>query len=295
MPHILKNNAIEMHIDLPHEGYNASRFDYSGKISSFKFKNIVISALENPKSKSKRSLGQGFYNEFGINTALGFKDAKIGGWFHKIGVGLLKKTEDTYNFLHKFEIKPAEFTVKTDNNKITINCKSESINGYAYVLSKEIELQEEGFTINYKLKNTGKKLIITDEYVHNFIAINNEPINDNYELNFPFALKPELFEETVNPEYKVIISKDQLKFTDQIEKEFFFSNLSGSSYEKAGWELSNRKNNIKISETGDFKTNKVNVWGLPHVISPELFIDITINPGMLKQWSRYYNIVNTTL
>ncbi|NRD24212.1 hypothetical protein HNV10_13215 [Winogradskyella litoriviva] len=294
MPHILKNNTIEIHIDLPQEGYNGSRFDYSGKITTLKFKNILLSAIENPKSANANSLGQGFYNEFGIDTALGFKDAKIGGWFHKIGVGLLKKTDDTYNFLHKHEIKPAKFTVKTHNNKITIHCKPEPMHGYAYLLSKEIELQNDGFTISYRLENTGNKPIITDEYVHNFMAINNDTISDNYELNFPFNLKPELFEETVNPEDKVNIGKDYLKFKDLIEEEFFFSNLSGSEYEKAGWELSNHKSDIKISETGDFKTNKVNVWGLPHVISPELFIAININPGRLKQWSRHYKIVDTT-
>ena len=32
-----------------------------------------------------------FINEFGIDTALGFDETDIGGWFHKIGIGFIKK------------------------------------------------------------------------------------------------------------------------------------------------------------------------------------------------------------
>jgi hypothetical protein len=127
------------------------------------------------------------------------------------------------------------------------------------------------------------------------MSINNDSIGNNYELNFPFHLKPALFEETVNPEQKVIIGLDSIKFTDTIEYEFFFSNLSGNESVLAKWELTNHKENIRINETGSFKTNKVNLWGQKHVMSPELFFNININPGKSVNWSRHYKIEKTNL
>ncbi len=193
MPHLIKNKNLEVHIDLPEEGYSFSRFDWTGKITQVKFQNTPLSIAERTDMVHDAEFGKGFYNEFGMDTALGFEETTIGGWFHKIGVGLLKKEDDQYLFHKKYEIKPAQFEITTTMDKILINCISESVNGYAYVLKKEIVLQESGFTINYQLDNTGEKDIRTEEYVHNFMAINSALMGSDYVLKFPFQLKPGLF------------------------------------------------------------------------------------------------------
>jgi hypothetical protein len=144
--------------------------------------------------------------------------------------------------------------------------------------------------IKYHLKNTGKKTIYTDEYNHNFIAIDKELIGSDYLLKFPFYIKPEQFEETVNNEEKVDIGEKEIRFNGTPEEPFFFSNLSGNQNIEAGWELINTKTKVGISETGSFKTTKVNLWGWKHVISPELFFEITVEPGKEIEWSRTYNI-----
>ena len=269
MSHILKNKNLEIQIDLPAENYNFSRFDWTGNIVSVKFNNIQLASTESATYENEMQIGKGFYNEFGIDTALGFNEAAIGGWFHKIGVGLLKKDNEEYVFNRNYEIKPADFEIKYTSNTILISCKSEFNNGYSYVLKKEIKLEEHGFTINYDLENTGEKEIITDEYVHNFLAINKELIGRNYVLEFPFKLMPAFFLETVNPEQKVTIGQNDVTFKDSPKEQFFFSNLTGYKNVKPQWELKNLESKISISETGNFHTNKVNLWGWKHVISPE--------------------------
>ena len=290
MAHILKNKNLEIHIDLPLENYNFSRFDWTGKIVKVKFQTILVSGIERSDCGEEQHFGKGFYNEFGIDTPLGFDEVKIGGWFHKIGIGLLKKDDNQYIFNKAYEIKPAEFKTTANSNKIIIECKSQAINGYSYLLKKEIELFESSFVINYFLQNTGAKPIITNEYNHNFVAINKDSIGKNYILKFPFQLKPKLFGEIVNPEQKVDIGQNEIKFNGVPKEQFFFSNLSGDETVDAGWELINLKNKIGISETGSFKTNKVNLWGWEHVISPELFFNIDINSGQSIKWSRTYNL-----
>lgn len=290
MAHILKNENLELHIDTPFENYNFSRFDWTGKIIKVKFKDIQLSSVEITDCQNKNYFGKGFYNEFGIDTALGFDEAEVGGWFHKIGVGLLKKDDNQYLFNKNYEIKPAEFKVVAKSNKIIISCKSDTVCGYSYLLKKDIELHDSSFTIKYYLENTGKKDIVTNEYCHNFTAINKDLIGSDYILKFLFQLKPKLFGETVNLEQKVDIGINDIKFNGSPKEPFFFSFLNGSEKVDAEWELINLKSKIGISEVGSFKTDKVNLWGWKHVISPELFFNIFIKPGESIEWSRNYNL-----
>lgn len=290
MTHILKNRNIEIYVDLPDEGYKNSRFDWTGKITSVKYKGKPLSGNEIPNQGHDQFYGKGFYNEFGINCPLSYNETEKGGWFHKIGIGLLKKEESEYEFHKQYEIKPADFKVDIGATQIRIICKSESINGYSYRLEKEIQIQKNGFEIRYFLQNTGAKDIITDEYTHNFISLDREDVGKDYVLKFPFRLITKLFKETVNPEGIVQFSDNEIGFADSPSSQFFFSNLSAGKSVKAQWELENTKNKIGISEQGDFTTKSINLWGRKEVISPELFIDLNIKAGHSKRWLRSYNI-----
>jgi hypothetical protein len=290
MPHILKNKNLEIRIDLPHENYKFSRFDWTGKIVSVKFQGIPVSAIERPDNENEHIFGKGFYNEFGIDMALGFSETEIGGWFHKIGVGLLKKVDPQYLFSKKYEVKPAEFQVSMKPNKLILECRSAAVSGFSYFLKKEIEIDRDSFRISYYLENTGERDMETTEYVHNFMAIAGEFMGSDYVLRFPFLLNQALFDQVVNPERKLDIAQKEIRFNGLPTDEFFFSNLSGHKTVVPEWQLMHLKHKIGIKETGDFSTNKVNVWGWKHVISPELFIDIFLKPGESKEWARTYQM-----
>ena len=289
MAHILKSNSLKVAIDLPLENYKGSRFDWSGKISSIRFKDLPLTTIEDAGSKDVNFLGKGLYNEFGITNPVGYNETPKGGWFHKIGVGLLKKEHKQYLFHRKHVIRPAHFDITYEDRKIIIICKSELVNGYSYILKKEISISENSFTINYFLHNTGEKKIITDEYVHNFMAINNALIGEDYTLKFPFQINSSLFDETVNSENKVEIGLDNVTFNKTPEKQFFFSNLTGGKELQAEWVLTNLKTGVGIKEIGNFKTDKINLWGWKHVISPELFFKISVDPKKTIEWSRAFN------
>jgi hypothetical protein len=290
MGHLLKNQNIEIEIDLPFENYQFSRFDWTGKITNVKFKQISLTNIENIDAADVNVLGKGFYNEFGIETPLGFDETKIGEKFHKIGVGLLKKIDNQYAFHKLYKIEPLDFQISTNNTGMIMNCIAPVVNGYAYELLKEIELCESGFAVKYFLKNTGEKIIQTDEYAHNFLSINKEFIDSDYSLNFPFQIEPELFGETINPESSVTIGKQNINFQNSPNKQFFFSNLSGGDKVDASWELKHLRTKIGIREFTNFQTKKVNLWGWKHVVCPELFFDINIAPGESQEWTRRYEV-----
>ncbi len=292
MSYLLRNKNLEIEIDFPLENYNFSRFDWTGKIVSAKYRNITFASAEDPNDPNQNHLGKGFYNEFGIESPLGFDETKIGDWFHKMGVGLLQKENAHYSFHTPYKVKPAEFHTSIQANQVELTCISALVNGFAYELRKKIELLETGFTIKYALKNTGRKMICTDEYVHNFTAINTDFIGKNYNLNFPFDLKPKRFEETINSESAVSIGEKEITFNGTPNEPFFFSNLSGGKKVPATWELINETTKLGIREKASFETNKINLWGCKHVISPELFFDIRVAPGDSTKWTRSYEFFN---
>ena len=166
--------------------------------------------------------------------------------------------------------------------------KPESYNGYGYLLKKHFSIKENTFTIHYTLKNTGEKTIITDEYVHNFVAIDNSPINQEYALKFPFQPIPSSFIEHVNPENKINFIKSNLVVKDAINDVFFFSNLSGGKEVPATWTLTHKKSGISVSEIGDFETHKINVWGKKSCYKHRAFKQLIIPPNETTQWSRTY-------
>jgi len=290
MAHILRNSNVEIRIDFPQEIYKHARFDWTGMVSEVKYLNKPVSGFEKLDGRDDSLFGKGFYNEFGIVNPLGFEEAKIGDWFHKIGIGLLRKEESQYYFHKEHEIKPAQFSVIKETDKIIFKCKSPEYNDFSYLFEKEIILRESGFEVKYHLENTGQQKINTSEYNHNFLAIDKDLIGSDYILKFPFQLNPKLFGETVNPEQLIEIGKKEIRFLGNLNEEFFFSNLSGGSTVEAKWELENIRSKIGISETVNSPTNSINLWGRNHVISPELFIDIEVNPGSSKTWTRAYHL-----
>ncbi len=295
MPHILKNDILEIQWDLPREGYDFSRFDRTGKITGLSFQGIPVTTLERTDRVNPAHYGRGLYNEFGIETAIGFEQTSPGEWFHKIGVGALRKMERPYLFSDPYETRPARFETELHADKIRVKCQSENLNGYAYLLTKEFILQENRLVIHYQMHNTGSKRIDTDEYVHNFLGINNEPIGKDYVLGFPFKLTEEAFQQLVNPEDIMDFRNNEVNFQKSTEEQFFVSHLNGKKSIPAHWELLHLKSNIGIRETGNFETDKVNLWGWTHVVCPELFHNISVNPGSGVDWSRtfeFYHINN---
>ncbi len=290
MPHLLANDSIELDIQLPFEGYQLARFDWTGKIHRIKFRGMQLSGCEDASRRNHIDLGKGLYNEFGITTPLGYNETTIGDWFHKIGIGLLKKKGTEYQFHGEFEVRPARFKTDATGTDIKMTCTSDVYNGYAYVLQKVITLRDQGFEIIYDLENTGSKPIITDEYNHNFIQFAREWNADAFSLDLPFPIQPHRMTEMVNPEGVVVLGVSAFNFKNKPTTPFFFADISGGTSVDAHWILRNHASGITIEERGDFQTDSINLWGAPEVISPELFIKLHIPPGKSYNWSRRYTI-----
>jgi len=243
--------------------------------------------------KKINSGGRGFYNEFGIDSAIGYDECQAGQRFHKIGTGMLTKDTEPYFFLKNYDVLPAVIEFELLGEKVVFTVKSSELNGYAYHLKKSVMLDNSSFSIKYELENTGIKPFRTSEYVHNFLCLNGRTINEDYSLKFPFIINPATFTETVNRLSQVSFENDMVNWNSDIAEPFFFSNMNSKTKESSWWELIQKKERIGVKESCYGKVNKVNLWGTRHVVSPELFHPIDLNPGEKECWIRTFDFFNT--
>ena len=285
MSFVLKNKNLCLEFHNSEEGYQGSRFTQIGKLFAISFKGVSFTTNELQNGFSKEH-GTGFYNEFDIDTALGYEETKKGDWFHKIGVGLLKKEDEVYDFLKKYECNKAAITAQLSENSMVFEANQKEYNGYGYHLKQEYILNGNGFSINYRLENTGSKTIKTSEYNHNFLQIQNALISPAYRLNFIPEIKMSKHSEFVNPNDAVDFNEKQLTFKATPESDFFISDVQAKSGIILGWELVQKS--FKIKAATNFTPTKMNIWGTGHVMSPELFAEIMVKPDEVKTWNRSY-------
>jgi len=285
----LRNNVLEIEIGEPGEMYTGSRFDHSGNIRQITFnKKHTFCTTENAEFSSVH--GFGLLNEFDFNGPAGYSDANPGARFLKIGVGsLLKENPVPYSFLNKFKNEPLEFDlVQPSETQLDFKTKSPLVAGIQTLYGKKLSISDNQLTIDYFLKNCGEKCFSTEEYCHNFFAIDQHGVSADYLLKFDFELQPELFSKFLNPEGLMILAPNSVSWKNKPLYDFFIAGLSGTQQRKASWTLTNKRERVGVSEHTDFESSKINLWGNGHVISPELFHKISLAPGEEASWKRIY-------
>lgn len=288
----LENELLRLDIQKPGKPYRGSRFDWTGQIIQVTYLNkYTFCTTELINGYEANEKGRGLYNEFGLDEPIGYYECSVGKKFPKIGIGLLTKdNNENYNFSKSYRITPYSFPYFVEKTKTQFFCETEKGKDYSFQLDKRIELNKNTFTIFYTLYNCGKKVINTNEYVHNFLSINKKSIDKNYQLSFPFKLIPERFESIVNPGNVVQFEDGLVTWSAVPQNAFFVANINTDFNGKGKWTLVNLEEKIGIQETTDFNVQKINLWGHAHVVSPELYIKIFAEPGEKISWSRTYSI-----
>jgi hypothetical protein len=289
---VIKNDSLELEIQEPGERYKGSRFDWTGQITQIRYQGKHTFCTEETTDPGLlHMLGRGLYNEFGIDKPIGYDDCAVGDQFPKIGIGLLTKDNaDAYNFFKSYSIDPFTFTINSGRGQISYICDASEYRGYAFHLKKTIALADKAFSITYQFENRGSRTIHTNEYVHNFLAVNRRAINHLYRLRLPFEIDPAQFGEAVNPDNVVQFEKNMITWKSQPEKQFFFSNIHIGQSKNIFWMLEHSMEKVGITERAGFPIRRMNLWGSGHVVSPEIFYELKAAPGETKSWIRTYEV-----
>jgi hypothetical protein len=308
----LSNAKISLAMYLPDSKkgyYRSTRFDWSGAIYSLIYEGheyyghwydridpkVINWVYEGPEIVSGPcSALCGPVNEF--QPPLGFNEAKPGGTFIKIGVGVLRKGDGNYNSYEPYEVldcgtwsvnKGADFIefvqVLNDNNS-----------GFAYIYRKVIKLSEgkPEMVIEHSLKNTGTRQINSSVYNHNFIVLDRQAPGPDFIFKVPYQIKAV---QTPKKELAEIRGNQVVYLKNLSGEDEAVVIMEGFSEKISDTEIiiENQKVGAGIRISGNRPLIKSILWSVRTVLAVEPFNAISIEPGGEFTWDNrfeYYTL-----
>jgi hypothetical protein len=311
----ISNGELHAKFYLPdalHGYYRGTRFDWSGVIAALEYRghnyygrwyNRVDPQVHDFKyegaeiAASTCSGVTGPVEEFQTNQhALGFDEAKVGGTFIKIGVGVLRKDSERYDFVKQYEmVDPGKWSVKTHADSVEFTqALTDPSTGYGYIYSKTVRLVagKPEMVLEHHLKNTGRRAIHTSVYNHNFLALDHAAPGPDFSLTFPFQIHSP---EPPNKDLAEIRGNQFVYLKTLGDRETVFAPLTGFSDNPKDYDIriENRRVGAGMLIRGNRPLSHLNLWSIRSVLAVEPFIAMTIEPGSEFTWEvsyQYYTL-----
>jgi hypothetical protein len=295
--------------DIQNGYYRGTRFDWSGVISNLDYQghryfgpwftktdpavtDFIYKGMDIIAGPCSAITGP--VEEFSTDgTALGYDEAKPGGTFVKIGVGVLRKPKDggPYSSFRLYEIAdPGTWKVRTKNEWIEFTHElADPMSGFAYHYSKTIRLTtgRPEMVMDHTLKNTGKRAIATSVYNHNFLVLDGQPPGPDFVIKVPFEIKTRQAPDKTLTE----VRGNQFVYLKALkDKEVVYTEWHGFGSGTADYRftIENRKVGAGLHITGDRPLARVVLWSIRTVLSLEPYVAMTIEPGQEFTWRYTY-------
>ena len=287
--------------------YRGTRFDWAGNVSSLEYKGhnyygqwytrsdprVHDFAFEGADIVTSTCCKiQGPVEEFKTNeSALGFDEAKVGGTFIKIGVGVLRKDSEQYDAFKQYElVDPGKWTVKTHGDSVEFTHElTEATTGYGYIYRKIVRLVagKPEMVLEHHLKNTGRRAIYGTVYGHNFLMLDRQTTGPDFLVTFPFQL------QSLQPPNKDLgeIRGNQFVFLKALaNRDVVYTRLSGFTENPRDNEIriENRHAGAGMVIRGNRPLSELALWSIRSVLAVEPFITMAIEPGSEFDWDVTY-------
>jgi hypothetical protein len=307
----ISNGQIRAKLNLPdaQKGYyRGTRFDWSGIIAHLEYKghtyfepfyerfdpSVRDVDLKNGVVAGPISATSGPVDEFGSadGATQGYAEAKPGGTFIKIGVGVLRKPNDSkYDHYYPYEIAdPGKWTIKKGRGWIQFTQEvSDPASGYGYIYRKTVRLVQGQPTmlLEHALKNTGSKAIEGTVYNHNFFRIDHQATGPDFSIDFPFQISGT--REMANLAEVHGKQIDYLKTLGNGDTAATQIKGFGDTAADYGITVENRKTGAGVHVIGDKPVARVYLWSVKTTLCPEVYINLQIPPGQESQWTATYH------
>jgi hypothetical protein len=293
----ITNGLIRAHFYLPDSKagyYQATRFDWSGIISSLEYDgHSFYGQWFETYSPTTHDAVMGPVEEF---APIGYNEATSGGDFLKIGVGMLAKPDESaYNSFKLYPIaNPGKWKIKKKAGQIQFAHKlDDSEYSYEYCKTLKLTKGKPELVLTHTLKNTGKKTIETAVYDHNFLVIDNQIAGPGYVVNFPENVKGtgKGFGEIARLQDNKLIFLRELNRGESV----YCSGLLGLGNNVPNYDLSveNRKTGAGVRIRCDQPLLKLVFWASFKTVCPEPYIQIRVEPGKAFSWKISYEYYTT--
>jgi hypothetical protein len=306
----ISNGQIRATLNLPdaQKGYyRGTRFDWSGVIAHLEYDghtyfepfyekfdpNVRDVDLKNGVIAGPISATSGPVEEFGgaDGATPGYAEAKPGGTFIKIGIGVLRKPDDSkYDHYYRYEIADSgRWTVKKGPGWVQFTQEvNDHASGYGYFYRKTVRLVKgkPEMILEHMLKNTGSKTIEGNVYNHNFFVIDHQPTGPDFAINFPFQISGT--REMAN---LAEVHGNQVNYLKTLENgETAATQIKGFGDTAKDYDISveNRKTRAGVHVTGDKPIARVFLWSVKTTLCPEVYVNLQIKPGQESKWNARY-------
>lgn len=275
----LRTPRLAVDIARPGSQYTGPRFDWSSFVTQ-----VTLDGTHTfcgSEGTTQANGGAGLCCEFAPNTAVAFAQAAPGERFVKPGVGLLTRPDATpYRFFGTYVVEPFEMSTEVAASSVTSTIEPRMCSGHAMRLIRTLTVDDNRLRMSVLLHNTGTQPIATEEYCHNFLAINGQGPGPGLALTmgFDFAHKDSRH---------VIHSHENTARWDHCPQRAFY--LPGSHIQRSPgtyWMLKHEPSGVGMAESGTLPVSRFTLWGCSHVVSPEVFVAVHVQPGDSQCWHR---------
>jgi len=272
--------------------YRGSRFDWSGVVGCLTYKGHNYFGVWFPHyDPYLHDAITGPVEEFRTeNGGLHYQQAKPGELFVKVGVGVLRRIDDSpFKFTAPYPlVDGGKWTVRTKRDGVSFRQQLKSSLGIAYDYKKNLRLDKHQplLILEHELKNTGTETIDTEVYNHDFFMIDNTPTGPDMIVRFPFEPKADpALGSGARIDGREIVYEQELQ-TGQTAGGYltgFSSNVSDFDFF-----VENHKTGVGVEQTGSLPISKIYFWSIRTTICPEAYVHLKILPGQTAHWTIRY-------
>jgi len=231
-------------------------------------------------------------NEFG---ELGWDEAKAGGTFLKIGVGVLRKPATgpaAYDHYTLYDIvDDGHWSTTHGHDWVEFEQQvSDAASGYGYQYRKRVRVARERarMLLEHHLRNTGKRPIHTDVYNHNFLVLDHQPPGPDFLISVPFQIHsphpPDAQLAEIRGNRIVYLKALTDRDTVATPIEGF-----GASADDHQITIENSRLKVGMKIKTDRPLASFSLWSIRTVLSLEPFVALNLKPGEEFTWTTTYD------
>ena len=258
--------------------YRATRFDWAGVIPTLQYKGIEYFGQWFPRYDPK--LHDSIVGPVESFDPIGFDQAKPGGTFLRIGVGLLRRADERpVNNFFTYEIADGgKWTSKPGKDQVGFTHDLAGV----YLYRKTVRLEKDKLILEHSLRNTGKEVLETDVYNHDFYMIGGRPSGPEFTVQFPF--EPRARQDLKG--IAAIRGKQLTYLREPVRNESVFTELDGFGPTAQDYDMriENREAKAGVRQTSDHPISKLNFWTIRSTVCPEAYTHVRVEPGREFQW-----------
>ncbi|MBC2602664.1 hypothetical protein [Puniceicoccus vermicola] len=222
------------------------------------------------------------------NPPPGFQEASWGEGFLKVGVGILARHGDAYDFYAQYPLlEAANTTAEWGEDRARFHQDSGDVRGYAYSLDSEVLVVGNEVRIHHRLTNAGERSFTTINYAHNFFRFDGRDCGPG-----DYVVEPHygFYAVTMNPPMKrqgnslVIVGGYLPELPVSRTYVFPFDPGRPSDEMVVRHPSSGMSVEVETSPNSGYSV----IHAEPLFISPEQFIRLELEPGESAEWTRVY-------